>query len=439
MKRLSKKKPPIVQNTTDQPLVRLQKFLAASGVGSRRDCEVLIVEGRIEVDGQVVTELGTKIDPETADVRFDGERVRTERLQYYVLNKPPGVVSTSVDPSGRTRVVDLISSHQRVYNVGRLDKSSEGLILVTNDGSLAQYLTHPSYGIEKVYQVLVKGFPQPEDLQLLKAGVHLAEGVAKVKDVEIRKRHQDSTELKIILDEGKNREIRRLLAKLGHKVVRLIRIAIGPIQLGTLPQGAYRRLTNEEVQSLKEWSERTAKGQTPKTVIKPSSKSIQVRRPVSSDQQAADPVQKKLAEHRPIHFDDIEKSKAIRAAEREASAKKKPQNASGDRKSTAKKPMRFNAKSVGGIGASRRKKALRDSNAAGRNSTSGTRERGGDSGAGRTSTGRGTGKPGKFASKTAKGGGRASSAGSNRGKSSRGASKSGRPSKSNRRGGRPKR
>jgi len=323
-------------------------------VGSRRDCEVLIVEGRIEVDNQVVTELGTRIDPETQVVTFDGQRVRSERLQYFMLNKPPGVVSTAQDPSGRTRVVDLISSHQRVYNVGRLDKSSEGLILVTNDGALAQYLTHPSFGVEKIYQVLVRGLPKFEDLQTLKHGVHLMEGVAKVKDVEIRRRHKDSTELTMVLDEGKNREIRRMLAKIGHKVVRLVRVGIGPLALGDLPQGAHRRLTHEEVTELKDWAERVVKGQTPRTVLGPKAKRAArrvadlVAKPKpgprsSSDKSAAtappsgsqpsagnkgnsgsaraphtpatpvNPVAEKLSSGRPIRLEDVQRAKEIRS------------------------------------------------------------------------------------------------------------------------------
>lgn len=319
---------PRVRSKTPVPNVsagmRLQKFLASAGVGSRRDCEVLIVEGRIEVDDQVVTELGTRIDPEKQVVSFDGQRVRLERHQYFMLNKPPGVLSTAADPSGRTRVVDLISSHQRVYNVGRLDKSSEGLILVTNDGTLAQYLTHPSFGVEKVYHVVVKGTPKFEDLQTLKLGVHLAEGVAKVKDVDIRKRLKDTTELRMVLDEGKNREIRRMLARIGHKVLRLIRVAIGPLMLGDLPAGAHRRLDHEEIAELKSWAERVAKGLPPKTVLKSGKKSKP--RPATKKRAsaqssglagdptmiAANPVQEKIVTGRPIHLDDVRKAKEWR-------------------------------------------------------------------------------------------------------------------------------
>ncbi|MBL8853838.1 MAG: pseudouridine synthase [Planctomycetaceae bacterium] len=371
--RLKKRTPvPAVDATT----VRLQKFLAAAGVGSRRDCELLIVEGRIEVDNQVVTELGTRIDPEKNVVTFDGQRVRAERMQYFMLNKPQGVLSTAHDPSGRPRVVDLISSHQRVYNVGRLDMSSEGLILVTNDGTLAQYLTHPSFGVEKVYHVVVKGVPKFEDLETLKHGVHLMEGVAKVKDVEIRKRHKDSAELLMVLDEGKNREIRRMLAKIGHKVVRLIRIAIGPLVMGDLPAGSHRRLTHEEVVELKEWAERVAKGQPPRTILSPKAKKELAARKqsgkhwaakalaeptkrdtsVSSDGQGADstnspaapsqstdqptrvnPVAQKLATGRPIHLEDVQRSKELRSTEAER-GRGKPRQASDRGRATPAPP-----------------------------------------------------------------------------------------------------
>ena len=134
---------------------RLQRVMAAAGIGSRRECEIIIEEGRVEVDGQIVVQLGVKVDPATQKVYVDGELLAIEPLQYFMLNKPPGVVSTSRDPSGRARVIDLIKTDKRVYNVGRLDQSSEGLILVTNDGELANRLTHPRYGIQKKYHVQV--------------------------------------------------------------------------------------------------------------------------------------------------------------------------------------------------------------------------------------------------------------------------------------------
>ncbi len=247
----------------DEKAVRLQKFLAQAGLGSRRQCEELIVEGRVAIDGQPATELGVRVDPDRQKVEVDGTLVREVRHQYFMLNKPPGVVSTSADPAGRVRVIDLINTDQRVYNVGRLDKSSEGLILVTNDGELANRLTHPRYGIQKTYLVTVNGNPRWDELQLLKRGVRLAEGVARVTDIRIKKRRRKNCELQIVLDEGRNREIRRLLARIGHKVTRLKRVAIGPLHLSDLPVGSGRRLEAAEIRALKRAS---AKTKTPKTV-----------------------------------------------------------------------------------------------------------------------------------------------------------------------------
>jgi len=229
----------------------LQKVLAAAGFGSRRQCEELILAGRVEVDRKVVTELGTRADLAEQQVRLDGVPLNLSRRLYYALNKPDGVVCTSRDPSGRPQAIDLVPSEGgRLFTVGRLDLHSEGLILVTNDGNLADRLTHPRYGVEKTYRVLVAGHPTPQLVGDLRRGVHLAEGVARVVSVRIKRRHKDSTILEMVLDEGRNREIRRLLARLGHKVLHLARIAIGPVRLGKLPPGAYRRLTRQEVDAL---------------------------------------------------------------------------------------------------------------------------------------------------------------------------------------------
>ena len=244
---------------TQTGLVRLQRVLAQAGCGSRRECETLILEGRVVVDGQTADRLGMRVDPQKQKILFDGTPIRAMRFQYFAVNKPPGVVSTSRDPAGRLRVIDLIKTDQRVYNVGRLDKSSEGLILVTNDGDLANRLTHPRYGVAKTYLVTVVGRPTLDDLQTLKRGVYLAEGKAQVSEIRIKKRRKQSTDLRIVLDEGRNREIRRLLAHIGHKVTRLKRIAIGPLQLGDLPLGAFRRLEYKEINALRHTSLRGAR------------------------------------------------------------------------------------------------------------------------------------------------------------------------------------
>ncbi len=231
---------------------RLQKILAAAGLGSRRRCEELITTGRVEVDRKVVTQLGTRVDTATQDIRVDGETMSLGRRVYYAVNKPKGVVSTNHDPGRRPRVIDLVPNQDiRLFAIGRLDLNSEGLILVTNDGELANRLTHPRYGVQKVYLAQVVGRPEREVLDKLRRGVHLAEGVAKVEDVRVESHQKDSTWLEIILREGMNREIRRLLARVGHKVLRLVRVSVGPVRLGKLPPGTVRPLLQEEVHALK--------------------------------------------------------------------------------------------------------------------------------------------------------------------------------------------
>src|SRR4051794_39609206 len=232
---------------------RLQKVLAQAGIASRRECEELIREGRVEIDRKTVTELGTRVDLQTQEIRVDGEALPRPKLVYFAVNKPVGVVSTARDPAGRPRIIDLLPPDvPRTFSVGRLDMETEGLILVTNDGDLANGLTHPRHGIEKIYQVQVAGKMEPDVLAQLKRGVHLAEGFAHVKHVRIKSSRTRSTILEMVLDEGRNREVRRLLARVGHKVQKLKRIAVGPVRLGELPSGAVRPLNNKEVTALKE-------------------------------------------------------------------------------------------------------------------------------------------------------------------------------------------
>jgi 23S rRNA pseudouridine2605 synthase len=235
----------------DQPQ-RLQKVLAAAGLGSRRQCEELITAGRVEVDRKVVTELGTRVNPATQQIRLDGAPLTTQRLLHYAVNKPVGVVSTNRDPSGRPRVIDLVpAKHVRLFAVGRLDLNSDGLILVTNDGELANRLAHPRYGVEKTYRIVVAGRPGRDILDKLHKGVRLAEGMARAERVTVKSYHKESTLLEMVLREGKNREIRRILAAVGHKVLRLTRVAVGPIRLGTLPPGQCRPLTHDELAALR--------------------------------------------------------------------------------------------------------------------------------------------------------------------------------------------
>jgi len=230
---------------------RLQKVLANAGVGSRRACEDLIFRGRVTVDGKVA-QLGDKVDPETAEIYVDGQRVIVdERMVYLAFNKPRGVVSTMADEKGRTALPDFLDRvDQRVYHVGRLDTDSEGLLLLTNDGTLAHKLTHPSYGVPKTYICEVPGpLPRAVGRQLL-AGVELDDGLAKVDKFKLVDAFGKQAQIEIVIHEGRNRIVRRMLEAVGHPVTRLVRTAIGPIRLGDLRPGRTRVLTNAEVAAL---------------------------------------------------------------------------------------------------------------------------------------------------------------------------------------------
>jgi 23S rRNA pseudouridine2605 synthase len=269
-RRVTKKKPQKTakaspEESTKSPDERLQKVLAAAGIGSRRQCEELILEGRVEIDGQVVEQLGVKVDPLKQEIRVDGTRLPRPTRRYYVVNKPVGVVCTNRDPAGRMRLIDLLPTEERLFSVGRLDRSSEGMILLTNDGEFANRLTHPRYGVEKTYRVIVAGRPETESLQQLVKGVHLAEGFARAVSVRVKKKHKDSADLEVVLNEGKNREIRRVLARIGHKVLRLKRIAIGSVKLADLPVGESRRLTQQEIRALLSETERKPTRQAPRS------------------------------------------------------------------------------------------------------------------------------------------------------------------------------
>ncbi len=240
---------------------RLQKVLASAGFGSRRECEQLILDGRVQLDGQVVTELGTRVDMATQTLRVDGEQVKSPRRKVFALHKPPGIVCTARDPWARTRVIDLVDDPDRLFTVGRLDKESSGLILLTNDGQLADRLTHPRYGVSKVYRVTVAGKPDTRVLRQLREGVHLAEGKTRVEGLRLHRGGAQKSILEITLAEGKNREIRRILARVGHKVLQLKRITIGSLRLGDLPVGGYRPLKAGEIAAL----ERSVGGPTSTT------------------------------------------------------------------------------------------------------------------------------------------------------------------------------
>ena len=231
---------------------RLQKVLAHAGLGSRRGCEQLILQGRVSINGEIIRQLGTKVDPASARITVDGEPIKLESMVYYAVNKPKGYVSTNSDPSGRPRVVDLLPEiPERVYTVGRLDEASTGLLILTNDGDLANRLAHPRYGVEKVYRALVAGLPTPEMMAKLTEGVWLSDGKVRAKRARIVSRQGQATMLELVLAEGKKREIRRMLSKLGHKVMSLNRIAVGPVSLKGLSAGECRSLSRHEIDLLR--------------------------------------------------------------------------------------------------------------------------------------------------------------------------------------------
>lgn len=241
------------QSSGDANLIRLQKFLASTGLGSRRHCEEYIETGRVTVDGDEVIELGAKIDPETQVICVDGERVRLQPKRYYLLNKPSGFLCTNNDPAGRRRVIDLFpKENQRLFTVGRLDENSEGLILVTNDGEMAERLAHPRYRVPRTYQVQVVGNPSREKLNELRKGIRFKEGVFRVAGLKPLRKQGKSTFLELTLHEGQNREIRRMMARIGHKVIQLLRVRFGPLNLGNLKSGEFRRLTDWELKKLRE-------------------------------------------------------------------------------------------------------------------------------------------------------------------------------------------
>lgn len=231
---------------------RLQKVLAQFGVASRRKSEKLILAGKVAVNGQVVTELGTKVDWNRDQIAVDGLVIRApEDKVYILLNKPAGYVSTVRDPQGRKKVTDLLRGiKERVYPVGRLDYDTEGLLLLTNDGDMAHALTHPRHEIDKTYVARVNGFPSGEALRSLRTGVWLTDGKTAHARVKTLARLEDSTLLEIVIHEGRNRQVRRMCAVVGHPVLELKRIRIGPLASGELRVGEYRHLNNEEIDKL---------------------------------------------------------------------------------------------------------------------------------------------------------------------------------------------
>jgi 23S rRNA pseudouridine2605 synthase len=226
--------------------------LASAGLGSRRQCEQLIAAGRVEVDGVRVREQGVRVDPTRQVVRVDGSRIAVnDRLAYLALNKPRGVLSTMVDDRGRPCVGDLLAGRaERLFHVGRLDADSEGLLLVTNDGELANLLMHPSHGVAKTYVCEVAGPVSRSVGKTLRAGIELDDGPARIDSFRIVGAAGNKALVEIVLHEGRKHVVRRLLAAVGHPVSRLVRTAVGPVQLGDMRPGGVRRLRPDEVGAL---------------------------------------------------------------------------------------------------------------------------------------------------------------------------------------------
>jgi 23S rRNA pseudouridine2605 synthase len=246
--------------TDDQGLVRLQKLLAQSGVASRRKCEELMLAGEVEVDGEVVTRLGTKVDPRSAVIKVSGKRLPpVSDHVYLVLNKPRGVVSTMSDPEGRRTLSDVVAEQRlhgaqlpRLFHVGRLDTDTSGLLLLTNDGDFAHRMAHPSFEVEKTYVAEVTGRVARGTIGDLLAGVELEDGPVQVRRARLVETAADRSIVELVIHEGRNRIVRRLLDHVGHPVKQLTRTRFGPIELGKLDAGAVRELTDDELGQLLE-------------------------------------------------------------------------------------------------------------------------------------------------------------------------------------------
>jgi len=230
---------------------RLQKILAAGGIGSRRHCEEMILEGIVRVNRKVIDELPAFADPETDTITVNGRKIKQAEKVYFLLNKPKGVICSNSDPQGRKKAIDLIDSPVRIFCVGRLDMDTTGAIILTNDSELANRLTHPRYELAKTYEVRIKGRIQGDDLEKLKKGVWLAEGKTSKAAVKVVKRTRDESLVQITIREGLNRQIRRIMAKIGFRPKALRRTKIGNLTTKGIPIGGYKELSNSQINYLK--------------------------------------------------------------------------------------------------------------------------------------------------------------------------------------------
>lgn len=232
--------------------LRIQKFLSRAGVASRREAEALMLQGRVRVNGEVVTTLGTRIDPERDRVELDGEAVEREPIRWIAWHKPAGVLTTREDPQGRETVYEhLPEAFSGLGYVGRLDKGTEGLLLFSNDGDVVHRLLHPSHEVEREYEALVAGHPDGETLRRLTTGVELDDGPARARRAEVIRHDGPGAWVRLVLTEGRKREVRRLLDAVGLPVRRLVRVRFGPVRLGELEPGAWRELGADEVRTLR--------------------------------------------------------------------------------------------------------------------------------------------------------------------------------------------
>ena len=233
--------------------MRIAKFLASAGVASRRKAEELILEGKVSVNGAVISELGMQIDPEHDEIKVGKKKISApEEKVYLMFNKPVGCVSTCSDDKGRTTVLDYITGiKERIYPVGRLDFTTEGLLLLTNDGELANHLTHPSHEVNKRYLVIVEGSVTADEVKKLEKGLFIEGGKTAPAKVKILKCENGKTELTIIIHEGRNHQVKKMFEAVEKRVVFLKRISVGDINLGQLKKGEYRKLTDEEITYLK--------------------------------------------------------------------------------------------------------------------------------------------------------------------------------------------
>ena len=232
--------------------VRLNKYIADCGVCSRRKADELITSGTVRVNGQTVTEMGYKVDTIADTVTVDGQKLSSaEPLVYYLLYKPTGVVSTCEDPQGRRTVLDIIKTNERLYPVGRLDYESSGLLILTNDGDLTHRVTHPSFEIEKEYIATIRGVLSEADLAKLRTGVYIDGKKTHPAETEVMMSGKRKSEIRMVIHEGRNRQVRKMVQAVGHEVMMLRRIQFGPLKLGDLKRGMWRLLTAEEVEALK--------------------------------------------------------------------------------------------------------------------------------------------------------------------------------------------